>query len=528
MKTTLQTTSNRQGIPLENYSFTLVTRFIFWNNTPGRNAFMRKIYLLLIISIFSSAIIAQSFVEITGTPFDGISSNATSFSDIDNDNDQDVLIGSKLYTNDGTGLYEGPIWTPFIELLGGAVAFADIDNDSDQDVIITGGIFDGGWETHMSFYTKLYTNNGSGLFLEVASSSFIGSGYGSIAFADVDNDGNQDVLITGYTAWQFGLWGGPVIPQTILYLNDGSGNFFEFLEAPFDGVASGSTAFADIDNDNDQDVLITGYNGEGVPIAKLYANEGNGIFTEITGTPFDGVAGGYLSSSNSQIAFADIDNDGDLDVLITGLNESVETIAKLYTNDGSGNFTEEVGTLFEGVSNGSIAFADIDNDNDQDVLITGYNGEWGPITKLYTNDGSGNFTEITGTPFEVVSNSSIAFADIDNDSDQDVMITGYNDSSENIAKLYRNLSITTKIPDGNTVFNSVSIYPNPTQGQITLDFNELTNVSIKVFSMNGILVYHQENITDPMFQFELNTKAGIHILELNNQHEKQKYKLVKQ
>ena len=174
MKTTLQTTSNRQGIPLENYSFTLVTRFIFWNNTPGRNAFMRKIYLLLIISIFSSAIIAQSFVEITGTPFDGISSNATSFSDIDNDNDQDVLIGSKLYTNDGTGLYEGPIWTPFIELLGGAVAFADIDNDSDQDVIITGGIFDGGWETHMSFYTKLYTNNGSGLFLEVASSSFIG------------------------------------------------------------------------------------------------------------------------------------------------------------------------------------------------------------------------------------------------------------------------------------------------------------------------------------------------------------------
>ena len=62
-------------------------------------------------------------------------------------------------------------------------------------------------------------------------------------------------------------------------------------------------------------------NGEGVPIAKLYANEGNGIFTEITETPFDGVAGGYLSSSNSQIAFAEIDNDGDLDVLITGLNE---------------------------------------------------------------------------------------------------------------------------------------------------------------------------------------------------------------
>jgi hypothetical protein len=91
-------------------------------------------------------------------------------------------------------------------------------------------------------------------------------------------------------------------------------------------------------------------------------------FTEVTGTPFTGVA-------QSSIAFADVDGDNDLDVLITGLNFMGQPpgvrISKLYTNDGVGNFTEVFGTPFAGVEEGSIAFADVDGDNDQDVLITG-------------------------------------------------------------------------------------------------------------------------------------------------------------
>ncbi|MCD4732591.1 MAG: VCBS repeat-containing protein, partial [Bacteroidales bacterium] len=78
---------------------------------------------------------------------------------------------------------------------------------------------------------------------------------------------------------------------------------------------------------------------------------------------------------------------------------------------------------FDWVDASSIAFADIDNDNDQDVLITGSSNA-GIIAKLYTNDGNGNFVEVTETPFVGVSNGSIAFADIDNDNDQDVLITG--------------------------------------------------------------------------------------------------------
>src|SRR6056297_3371413 len=139
-------------------------------------------------------------------------------------------------------------------------------------------------------------------------------------------------------------------------------------------------------------------------------------FTEVTGTPFDGV---YISS----IAFSDVDGDDDADVLITGYNSSSQPIAKLYTNDGLGSYTEVSGTPFEGVEGGSIAFADVDGDDDADVLITGQNSSFQQIAKLYINDGFGLFSEVIGTPFDAVSSCSIAFADVDGDDDADVLIT---------------------------------------------------------------------------------------------------------
>jgi len=318
------------------------------------------------------------------------------------------------------------------------------------------------------------------------------------------------VLITGLP------YGGPM---TKLYINDGSGNFAEVTGTPFDRAMYSSIAFADIDNDNDQDVLITGHNGY-QRRAKLYTNDGNGNFSLVPGTPFDGVSYG-------SIAFADIDNDNDQDVLITGGTGYLQYITRLYTNDGSGMFAEVTGTPFDGVSWGSIAFADIDNDNDQDVLITGVNSSDQHIAKLYTNDGNGNFEEVTGTPFDGVGFSSIAFADIDNDNDQDVLITGENSISQPSAILYRNITVSTGGLEGNTLFNSVSIFPNPNQEMVNIDLGNLIEVSIKVFNVNGQLIYHKENINTAIFQFEFNEVPGIYFIVVNSQGEKQQFKLVK-
>ena len=73
----------------------------------------------------------------------------------------------------------------------------------------------------------------------------------------------------------------------------------------------------------------------------------------------------------------------------------------------------------------------------------------------------------------------------------------------------------------------INIYPNPNQGQVTIDIGDIKDVSINVFSVSGRLVYQQENITGPTNQIELNGAPGIYILELISQGEKQYYKLVK-
>ena len=388
-----------------------------------------------------------NFTEKTGTPLEKVSRNSVAFADIDGDNDPDVLITgdageddsgnpiliAKLYTNDGAGNFTEKSGTPFEGMLNSSIAFADVDGDNDQDVLITG---DGS--------IRLYTNDGSGNFFQAFPSKletppFEGVSSSSIAFANLDGDNDQDVLITGSGSDSDGNF----ILIANLYTNDGGGNFTEETGTPFEGISDGSIAFADVDGDNDQDVLITGLgqdsDGNFILIANLYTNDGSGNFTEDTGTPFEGML-------NSSIAFADVDGDNDQDVLITGSEQDSDgnfiPVAVLYTNDGSGNFTEETGTPFEGVSAGSIAFADVDGDNDQDVLITGSeqdsDGNFIPVAVLYTNDGSGNFTEETGTPFEGVSAGSIAFADVDGDNDQDVFITGFSVFSGVTALLYIN------------------------------------------------------------------------------------------
>ena len=474
---------------------------------------MKNLYIVLLSCLLPSSLIAQNFEEITGTPFDGVLSSSIAFADVDNDNDQDVLITgfngpediSKLYTNDGDGNFEEVVETPFDGVSGSSIAFADVDNDNDQDILITGLI-----NSANQRVSKLYTNDGSGIFEEVLDTPFMPVFWSSIAFTDIDSDGDQDALITGNSLNE---------PIAKLYTNDGDANFTEVPETPFEFVWYSSIAFADIDNDGDQDVLITGYNNSD-NISKLYTNDGEGVFTEVLNTPFDGV-------SESSIAFADIDDDNDQDVLITGSTVVFphEPITVLYTNDGNGNFTEVTDTPFDGVSRSSIVFTDIDNDNDQDVLITGANDSDQPIAKLYTNDGNGNFTEVIDTPFEGVWHGSISFADIDNDNDQDVLITG-NNGGEPISKLYRNLSPVVGTNEIN-LFSKVSISPNPSNGLINIDLGSLNDVSLKVLNVNGHLIYSKENINSPIYQFELDAAPGIYILELSAKGEKQQFKLVK-
>jgi hypothetical protein len=321
-------------------------------------------------------------------------------------------------------------------------------------------------------------------FTEVVGTPFDGVDLSSIAFSDVDNDGDEDLIITGRDA--------TFTPITKLYTNDGTGSFSEEMKTPFDSVGQSFIAFSDVDNDGDEDLVITGLNTSAERITKLYTNDGQGNFTEVMGTPFEGVKQG-------SIAFSDVDNDGDEDLIITGRNASEERIAKLYINEGAGNFIEVMGTPFDGVALSSIAFSDVDGDGDEDLLITGLITSTERIAKLYTNDGTGSFAEVTGTPFDGVDLGSIAFADVDGDTYPDLLITGQNNSSDRIAKLYINDGVTNSTEDFIPGFDlELKAYPNPTSSnRVNLRFEstEIGYAQLGVYDVNGHLLRTHKELT---------------------------------
>lgn len=348
--------------------------------------------------------------------------------------------------------------TPFEGVRYCSVAFSDVDNDNDMDVLITG---DGPAISGVNI-AKLYLNDGSGMFTEVMNTPFTGVKSSSAAFADIDGDNDMDLLISGDD-------GDPI---TQLFTNDGVGNFTSVSGTPFEDVWLGSLAFSDIESDGDMDVLLTGRNNGGLRIAKLYKNDGTGNFTEVAGTPFSGV-------ESSKVSFADIDNDSDEDILIIGWNNVDNQISRLYVNDGSGNFSEVAVTPFEGVEDGSISFADVDNDNDLDVLITGIDSLDVAIALLYSNDGNGIFTEVMNTPFEGTEQGSSAFFDMDNDGDQDLILTGKpNSTNTPVAILYAN--------DGTGMFSEVSNTPFEGVWQSSIAIADVDNDSSLDVLISGI------------------------------------------
>ena len=79
----------------------------------------------------------------------------------------------------------------------------------------------------------------------------------------------------------------------------------------------------------------------------------------------------------------------------------------------------------------------------------------------------------------------------------------------------------------NPIFKGVSIYPNPTQNIVNINLGNLRDVSLKVFNIQNQLIYHKESINTPIYKFELKEAAGVYLIELSTDGEKQQYKLIK-
>ena len=335
--------------------------------------------------------------------------------DYDNDGDPDLFVTNfgpnVLYRNNGDGTFTDVTATAGVD--GGAetwstsCAWVDVDADGLLDLYVANYLdykVDHGIPcsqegirtvcTPKEFRAVpdvLYHNNGDGTFTDETRArglwSDMGKGLG-VVVRDYDADGDVDIYVANDTT------------QNLLFRNDGEGRFTEvslFSGVGFneDGVPESGmgVAFGDVDGDGDPDLFVTNFQNE---TNTLYVNMGRSFFIDRT------FAAGLGTSSLLYLGFgagfADVDNDGDLDLFaanghVAPLIEQIDETAKyaqtnqLWFNDGKGNFTDrasEAGPAFRiaRVSR-AAAFADYDSDGDTDVLVVNNAG----AASLYRNDG---------------------------------------------------------------------------------------------------------------------------------------------
>ncbi|MBK6989957.1 MAG: VCBS repeat-containing protein [Bacteroidetes bacterium] len=321
---------------------------------------------------------------------------ATTVTDVNFDGMDDLF-----RLDQGNALYldlqnrDGSFTTHFIVNHGGgsswAMTCADVDQNGWKDVAFDGGsgiqvikIFGGGGSIT---YTSMTLAN-SGFFLQNAT------------FADMNNDGWIDLFCCDDN--------GP----SQLYLNDGAGllnistfvNFavnpgIDYNGDPADSGNYGST-WIDFDNDNDLDLYVAHCRQSTTSptdlrrINRLFVNDGSNNYTEMANA--FGIDIGWQTWTAS---FGDLDNDGDLDLVLTNHDHT----SQIFVNDGTGHYTENMSTGFntDAITPIESVVEDFDNDGYADILVTG--SEW----MYWKNNGNMTFSQVNNL---FASNGMLSFA----------------------------------------------------------------------------------------------------------------------
>ncbi len=333
------------------------------------------------------------------------------------------------------------------ETMGGGVALLDYDNDGRLDIFFVNGARlsptmnakDSPDKSDPRFWNRLFHQNRDGTFTDSTEAAGLTgkllNRYGmGVAVGDYDNDGWEDILVTG-------------VGGNTLYHNNGNGSFSDVTARS--GVAGSgwttSAGFFDYDNDGKLDLFICRYVewwfderrycGDRAPGGRAYChpdnfrgianllfhNNGDGTFTDVSTK--SGIAN--PDGKSLGVAFADFDGDGWTDIYVA--NDSVPCF--LYHNNRNGTFTDtapeagvgfnEDGQTFAGMG---TDFADYDNDGKPDLVVTDLSNQ---RYVIFHNNGHGVFADATtqsgvGSATTAYSGWSTRFFDFDNDGWKDL------------------------------------------------------------------------------------------------------------
>lgn len=285
---------------------------------------------------------------------------------------------------------------------GGVTGVVDMNGDRLDDIFIM----------DQAEEVKIEYQNPDGSFTMVDYGAISGNSQWGAAVGDVDNDGHKDVFSGGsYDGVHYMRISAPGV-FNLTDLNNGT----MFMQC---------ANIADMNNDGWLDAMGCHDDAD----SRIWLNDMTGgldfnTLIDFTTSPVSDMSGNYGS------CWTDFDNDGDIDLYIAkcrqGVNDPTDPrrINVLYVNDGSNNYTNEAPArgIDLGDQSWSADFGDIDNDGDLDLVVTNHDN----TIRLFENDGAGFFTEITaGSGLEVTGFflQSI-MRDFDNDGFVDLLISG--------------------------------------------------------------------------------------------------------
>lgn len=282
------------------------------------------------------------------------------------------------------------------------------------------------------------------------------------------------------------------MPNTLL--NNNGGASFENRAAvagvALQGHESLGAAFADLDNDGWLDLIVGGANGSGY---RVFKNQGDGTFQDVTET-----SGLYLQSEDQNdfsFAFGDPDQDGDLDMFITHWGTDISKADNFWLNDGTGRFIRADRhsglTVFDDFDwTFSPVFSDIDNDGVQDLLVAADFG----TSQVIRNNGSAEFEVVTNNAIDDENGMGQAAADFDNDGDIDWFVSSIMDEGG----VFQGISLTGNrlyVNDGDGNFTDQSEAAGVRNGYwgwgvCAADFNN--DGWLDIFHVNGALTFDSE------------------------------------